>query len=142
MRTTPAETEFTFDYFSALIHDLVQEKKWSAKALLTQEQVIPGLGNSIAQDILFRARLHPRHSIEDLTVKQREVLYNAILDTVSEITAKGGRYDEYDLHGNRGGYVRIMDKNAVGRPCPVCGGDIEKIQYLGGTCYFCPTCQE
>jgi formamidopyrimidine-DNA glycosylase len=142
MRTTPIEPEFTFEYLCGLIDEFVEGKKRSAKGLLTQDQIIPGLGNAIAQDILFRARLHPRHSIADLSTDQRRALYRAIVDTVGEVIDKGGRYDEYDLHGNRGGYVRIMDKNAVGRPCPECGGEIEKIQYLGGACYLCPNCQE
>lgn len=142
MRTTPIEPEFTFDYFCALIDDLVGGKKRSAKSLLTQDQIIPGLGNAIAQDILFRARLHPRHPIADLSTGQRRALYDAIVNTVGEVIEKGGRYDEYDLHNNRGEYIRMMDKNAVGRPCPQCGGQIEKIQYLGGTCYLCPNCQE
>ena len=142
MATTPAEPGFTFDYFGTLLDELVTGKKRSAKALLTQDQVIPGLGNAIAQDILFRARLDPRHPIADLDVGQRRALYGAIVDTVAEVIEKGGRYDEFDLYGNRGGYVRIMDKNAVGRPCPGCGGEVKKTQYLGGACYFCPTCQE
>jgi formamidopyrimidine-DNA glycosylase len=142
MRTTPIEPEFTLEYFNALIDDLIAGKKRSAKGLLTQDQLIPGLGNAIAQDILFRARLHPRHAIVDLSTGQRQALYDAIVDTVGEVIERGGRYDEYDLHNNRGGYIRKMDKNAVGRPCPVCGGTIEKMQYLGGACYVCPNCQE
>jgi formamidopyrimidine-DNA glycosylase len=142
MRTTPIEPGFTFDYFCSLVDELAAEKPWSAKALLTQEQKIPGLGNAIAQDILFRARLHPRHSIAELDTEQRQRLYQAILDTVGEVIEQGGRYDEYDLYGNRGGYLRVMDKNALGRACPNCGGEIEKIQYLGGTCYLCPGCQK
>jgi formamidopyrimidine-DNA glycosylase len=141
MRTTPIEPEFTFEYFCTLIDNLVIEKKRSVKGLLTQEQIIPGLGNAIAQDILFRARLHPRHPINDLSPGQKQVLYNTILNTVYEVIGKGGRYDEYDLYGNLGEYIRTMDKNAVGHPCPECGSNIEKIQYLGGTCYFCPNCQ-
>ncbi len=142
MRTTPIEPDFSFDYFCALIDDLVKGKKQSAKGLLTQNQIIPGLGNAIAQDILFRARLYPKHPIKDLSTNQRRGLYDAILNTVTEVIENGGRYDEYDLYGNRGRYIRIMDKNAVGRPCPECGGDVEKMQYLGGACYFCSTCQE
>jgi formamidopyrimidine-DNA glycosylase len=141
MRTTPIEPEFTFDYFCALVDSLATGKKLSAKALLTQEQLIPGLGNAIAQDILFRARLDPRHPIAELNTGQRRALYEAIVDTVTEVMAQGGRYDEFDLYGNPGGYVRLMDKNAVGRPCPACGGLVEKMQYLGGACYFCPACQ-
>ncbi|MEW6173532.1 MAG: hypothetical protein AB1510_10800 [Bacillota bacterium] len=69
-------------------------------------------------------------------------MYHAIRETVREVIEKGGRYDEYDLYNNPGGYVRIMDKRSVGLPCPECGGQIEKMQYLGGTCYFCPGCQK
>jgi formamidopyrimidine-DNA glycosylase len=142
MRTTPVEPEFTFEYFSTLIDDLVAEKKQSVKGLLTQDQTIPGLGNAIAQDIMFRSRLHPRHPIADLGADQKRALYNAIVSTVEEVIEQGGRYDEYDLFNNRGGYVRIMDKNAAGNPCPECGSTIEKTQYLGGACYFCPSCQK
>ncbi len=141
MKTTPIEPEFTYDYLSGLIDQAAAEKKRSVKGLLTQDQLIPGLGNAIAQDIMFRARLHPRHPIDDLGADQRRALYDAIVNTVAEVIAKGGRYDEFDLYGNPGGYVRIMDKNAVGRPCPRCGGQVEKMQYLGGACYVCPSCQ-
>jgi formamidopyrimidine-DNA glycosylase len=141
MRITPVDTEFTFDYFSALIDDLLLGEKRSVKSLLTQDQLIPGLGNAIAQDIMFHARLHPRRALADLTSGQRRALYAAITDTVSEIIAKGGRNDETDLFGKPGGYERIMNSAAAGKPCPECGRTVEKMQYLGGACYFCPKCQ-
>jgi len=141
MRVTPIEPEFTFNYFCRLIQELVSQKKQSVKGLLTQDQIIPGLGNAITQDILFRARLHPRHPIDDLNLQQKQGLFDAILNTVNEVMEKGGRNDEYDLYNKRGSYIRIMDKNSVGNPCPECGSSIEKTQYLGGTCYFCPSCQ-
>jgi formamidopyrimidine-DNA glycosylase len=142
MRTTPIDPGFTFDYFSVLIDSLLSGEKRSAKGLLTQDQLIPGLGNAIAQDILFRAGLHPRHPLADLTPAQRRRLYDAIVETVGQVIAQGGRYDEFDLHGHAGGYVRLMDAKAAGKPCPVCGTPIEKQAYLGGACYFCPRCQQ
>jgi formamidopyrimidine-DNA glycosylase len=141
MRPTPLDPEFTFGYFSRLIDELLTGEKRNAKGLLTQEQLIPGLGNSIAQDILFRAGLHPRHPIGELRKAQLRRLYNSIMKIVREAVAKGGRSDEYDLHGRPGGYRRVMDSKAVGKPCPECGARIEKIAYLGGACYFCPRCQ-
>jgi formamidopyrimidine-DNA glycosylase len=141
MRTTPIEPGFTFDYFSALVDEVLGGKKQSVKGLLTQDQTTPGLGNAISQDILFRARLHPRHSLDELSTDQRKALYQAIVDTVNEVIEKGGRYDETDLYNHPGEYVRIMDKNALARPCPGCGGEVEKIQYLGGACYLCQNCQ-
>ncbi len=141
MRPTPIEPAFSLEYFSRLIDHLVTEKKRSVKSLLTQDQIIPGLGNSSAQDIMFRAGLHPRHSIDELNKDQIKGLYGAIVNTVQDIIMKGGRYDEVNLFNQPGDYVRVMDRNAAGRPCPECGTTIEKMQYLGGTCYFCPSCQ-
>jgi len=142
MKPTPIEPEFTFDYFSNLIDSLLQGEKRSVKGLLTQDQIIPGLGNSIAQDILFRAGLHPRHPISELDAIQQRKLYDAVVGVTNQVISEGGRYDEYDLYGNPGKYIRLMDSKAAGNPCPVCGSVIEKFQYLGGACYFCPSCQE
>jgi formamidopyrimidine-DNA glycosylase len=142
MRPTPIDAEFTLEYFSSLIDELNAGEKRSAKALLTQEQLIPGLGNAIAQDILFQAGLHPRHPLTALNLVQRGELYRAILETVQAVIEKGGRYDEVDLYNQPGGYVRMMDSRSADKPCPVCATPIEKIQYLGGACYFCPGCQE
>jgi formamidopyrimidine-DNA glycosylase len=141
MKPTPVEPEFTFGYFSSLIDSLSSGEKRSVKGLLTQDQLIPGLGNALSQDIMFRAGLHPKHPIDALDGRQRKRLYNALLKTVREAVAKGGRNDEHDLFGNPGGYVRVLDSKAAGRPCPECGRKVEKMQYLGGACYFCPRCQ-
>jgi len=48
-----------FDYFASLIN--AEGRQRSAKSLLTQDQLIPGLGNAIAQDIQFLSRPHPLH---------------------------------------------------------------------------------
>jgi formamidopyrimidine-DNA glycosylase len=141
MRPTPVDPSFTPGYFASLLDELAQGPPRSVKGLLTQDQLIPGLGNAIAQDILFRARLHPTHPVNTLATRQRRLLYREILATVTEVIDKGGRNDEYDLYNHPGGYRRLMDKHAVGRPCPECGVKIEKMQYLGGACYFCPRCQ-
>ncbi len=141
MRTTPVDPGFTLKYFNSLVEAVAGEGKRSVKGLLTQDQLIPGLGNAIAQDIMFRARLHPRHPLETLGKDLHRDLYDAIIKTVREIVTRGGRSDEHDLHDRPGGYQRIMDSKAAGQPCPECGDKIAKIQYLGGACYFCPTCQ-
>jgi formamidopyrimidine-DNA glycosylase len=140
MRPTPSDPTFTPEHLYALIHSEACGKR-SAKGLLTQDQLIPGLGNAIAQDILFRAGLSPRHPAGDLSETEVAALHRVIVDLVTEIAAKGGRNDETDLFGNPGGYERVMDKSAPGKPCPRCGGEVKKIQYLGGACYFCTECQ-
>jgi formamidopyrimidine-DNA glycosylase len=136
MRPTPVNPEFTLEYFTALVDELHQAEKRSVKSLLTQDQLIPGLGNAIAQDILFNTHLHPHRSLVDLTHGQCRDLYKAITDTAREVIKKGGRNDEIDLFGKPGGYVRLMDSHAAGKACPECGETVEKMQYLGGACTF------
>ena len=142
MRTTPVDPEFSMAYLSALIEECKIEGSRSVKGLLTQDQLIPGLGNSIAQDIMFKARLHPKQSIAGLSKIQIKNLHQAIVKTVAEVIQQGGRNDETDLYGNRGKYKRIMDKAAAGLPCPECGTKVVKMAYLGGACYYCPECQK
>jgi formamidopyrimidine-DNA glycosylase len=90
----------------------------SAKALLPQEQIIPGLGNSIAQDILFRAGLHPKHPLATLTTGQRRQLFDAIIGTVNAAIDADGRADEVDLFGPPGRYVHLMgNSHAQRNPC-------------------------
>jgi formamidopyrimidine-DNA glycosylase len=141
MRTTPVDPGFTFQYFTKLLDELKAGQKRSAKGLLTQDQLLPGIGNGLAQDILFTAGLHPRHSLEKLDGKQQRALYDAILEIVKKATDQGGRFDEYDLFNHPGGYPKVMGNAMLGQPCPHCGQPVEKIQYLGGACYFCPACQ-
>jgi formamidopyrimidine-DNA glycosylase len=90
---------------------------------------------------MFKAHLHPRRSLADLTPRQCRDLYEAIKDIVCEVIRKRGRNDETDLFGKPGGYIRLMDSHATGKPYPECGRMVEKILYLGGACYFCPKCQ-
>ncbi len=141
MRPTPVDAGFTREHLDALIDEALRGRKRSVKGLLVLDQLIPGLGNAIAQDIMFRARLHPRRPIADLDPVRRHALFAAIVDTVREAIALGGRNDETDLFGRPGGYVRIMDSRAAGHPCPDCGTTVEKMAYLGGACYLCPACQ-
>jgi formamidopyrimidine-DNA glycosylase len=141
MRTTPTEPEFSSTYLSALMKKAIANGNKTVKAILTQDQMVPGLGNAIAQDIMFKAKLHPKQPLEALQQNHVKNLHQAILKTLKEAIRLGGRNDEFDLYGNPGRYVRLMDNNAAGHPCPECGTAIEKISYLGGTCYFCPNCQ-
>ncbi len=141
MRPTPVDAAFSLAYFNGLVDTMLAAGKRSVKGLLTQDQLIPGLGNAIAQDIMFRARLQPRHALDTLTPTQRQALYEAIVDTVQSAIVQGGRNDEVDLYGQPGRYVRQMHSAAVERPCPACGAPIQKMQYLGGACYYCPRCQ-
>jgi formamidopyrimidine-DNA glycosylase len=142
MAPDPLNPAFTFSYFQSLIESLLPKGKRSVKSLLTQDQLVPGIGNSILQDILFHAKLHPKYPIQKLNPTQIKILYDTIQTVINQGISQGGRSDETMLYGQPGQYRRILDSQSVGKPCPVCGETIEKSSYLGGACYFCPSCQK
>ncbi len=141
-KTSPLSDAFDEEYFDALFAaTLAGKPSVSAKAFLATEQRIPGLGNGVLQDILFRARINPRRKISTLTPHERHILFETVKDTLREMTSKGGRDTERDIFGTPGGYRSILSKNTWAEPCPVCGGGIIKEAYLGGAVYYCPRCQ-
>jgi formamidopyrimidine-DNA glycosylase len=140
-RVSPISDEFTYECFKRLLADDAESGKRSVKAFMASRPRISGIGNGYVQDICFGARLRPRRDIADLTGRERQRWYHAIRRTLREAIKRGGRDTERDLYDRPGGYVPILDRRAKGQPCPECGTAIEKIQYLGGSCYFCPECQ-
>lgn len=115
--------------------------KLSAKAFLATEQRFPGLGNGVLQDILFRAKIHPRRKLESMSGEEKAGLLAAAAAVLGEMEAAGGRDTEKDIYGNPGQYRTIMSKSGLKSGCPACGGAIAKAAYLGGSVYYCPRCQ-
>lgn len=113
----------------------------SAKALLATEQRFPGVGNGVVQDILLAAGINPRRKLGTMDRADMDRLYSAMLAVLREMTERGGRDTERDLFGQPGGYATRMSKNALDSGCPVCGAEIVKESYLGGSVYYCPECQ-
>jgi len=140
-KPSPLIDEFDLDYFMDLISDDALQKK-SMKAFLATEQRIPGFGNGVLQDVLFNSRLHPKRKVNTLTDEDKENLFHMIKSTLTEMRANGGRDTEKDLFGCTGGYKTKLGKNTVKEPCQVCGGEIVKKAYMGGSVYYCIGCQK
>ena len=135
----PFSEGFDEAYFDNIMSQ--SAKSLSLKAFLATEQRIPGLGNGVLQDILFNAKLHPKKRLNTLTDPDIHILYHSIKTTLAGMDANGGRDTERDLFGRFGGYRTILSKNTSGKPCSTCGDIIKKEAYLGGSIYYCPTCQ-
>lgn len=140
-KPSPLSAQFDETYFEKILTAPGAEKL-SAKALLAAEQRIPGLGNGVLQDILYHAKIHPKKKVMQFTSNDKEALYHSIKDTLAEMVFQGGRDTEKDLFGCPGGYKTKLSKNTSGKPCPLCGMDIVKETYLGGSIYYCPGCQK
>lgn len=139
-KPSPFSPVFDEDFFIG-IASAPEVQKLSLKALLATDQRIPGLGNGVLQDILFEARMHPKRKVNTLDRDDRWALFQAVKGKLTEMAEKGGRDTETDLFGRPGNYRTILSKNTVGKPCPNCGTAIKKEAYMGGSIYYCGTCQ-
>lgn len=135
---SPVDEEFTFERFSKLLADNSRALK---SVLVGKDAVVVGLSNSAFQDIIYRARLHPKRKASDLSADERRALYDAIRHVLRERTRLNGKDQFFDLYGNKGGYIPAMGPNKKQQKCPVCGTPIEKLSVGGGQVFFCPKCQ-
>ncbi len=129
---------FTRDAFESLL----QHKKHSAvKTVLLDQKNIAGIGNVYIQDILFTARIHPLRTAGDLDGGERSALYDAIRSQLQNAVALGGLAYEKDLYGQPGRFKDFLVGYREGKPCPVCGTQIQKIRTGSTASFVCPHCQ-
>ncbi|HVP92111.1 MAG TPA: zinc finger domain-containing protein [Acidobacteriota bacterium] len=133
------EREFTLESFSK---QLTQKKTNIKSSLVGKDAVTVGLSNSAFQDILFRAKIHPKRKAFELSEDERHALYDAIKTLIRERIRLGGKDRFIDLYGKQGRYTPAMGPNMSGKKCIVCGTPIEKLSLGGGQVYFCPKCQK
>ncbi|HVP40876.1 MAG TPA: DNA-formamidopyrimidine glycosylase family protein [Candidatus Krumholzibacteriaceae bacterium] len=135
---SPIDEEFSFERFTELLENNSRALK---PILVGKDAVVVGLSNSAFQDILYRARLHPKRKGSELNSDERRALYDAIRQVLRERIRLNGKDQFLDLYGNQGRYTPAMGPNMKGRNCPSCGTPIEKLSVGGGNVFFCPKCQ-
>jgi formamidopyrimidine-DNA glycosylase len=135
---SPMDEDFTFKRFSELILEM---KKNIKTVLVGKDAVLVGLSNSAFQDIIYRAKIHPKTKASELDIDEKKALFEAINTVVHERLRLGGKYQFLDLFGDSGNYIPLMGPNMKGQKCTECGTIIEKLSVGGGQVYYCRKCQ-
>jgi formamidopyrimidine-DNA glycosylase len=117
----------------AQFDDLPARRRGGLKSALTDQSVLAGLGNLLADEILWRARLRPDARVGTLTGAERERLYTQLRRTVDS-AVRAGRVPSRDswLTGHR-------DESPG--TCPRCGGPLRHDRVSGRGTVWCPRCQ-
>jgi formamidopyrimidine-DNA glycosylase len=118
------------------------------KPALMDQKVVAGIGNIYADEVLFRAGIHPERRSSRLTRIEVGRLHAAIGAVLAEaIAAEGSSFDASyrTVLGLEGGFLAT---NAVygrgGQPCPACGTAVVKtriVGLIGRSTHYCPSCQ-
>src|SRR5439155_7690789 len=73
---------------------LLRKRRGAIKPLLLAQNVIAGIGNLYADEILFRSSIHPRRSVERLSADEVKALFVNMRRLLSEVIAfKTGEKD-------------------------------------------------
>jgi formamidopyrimidine-DNA glycosylase len=136
---SPVDETFTFSKFSKLLRDHNQALK---SVLVGKDAVVVGLSNSAFQDIIYRARLHPKRKASELNSNEQRALYDAVKLVIQERIRLSGKNQFSDLHQKQGRYIPAMGPNMRKQHCPVCHTTVEELSLGGGKVFVCPKCQK
>jgi formamidopyrimidine-DNA glycosylase len=106
----------------------------AVKTILLNQKVIAGIGNIYADEILFRARIHPATQVSALKDKAVTKLFRAarhILEKAIAAKADANLMPKSWLLAHRG----------KGGKCPGCGRKLRSATIGGRTAWFCAHCQ-
>ena len=113
-----------------VFRDRVGRGSTALKARLLDQGVIAGVGNLLADETLWRARLSPRRVAGELSVEELDRLRRVLRAAVRDAIRNGG------VHTGR-----FMPARERGGACPRCRHELERDTIGGRTTYWCPRCQ-
>ncbi len=101
------------------------------KARLLDQGAIAGVGNLLADQALWQARIHPRRQTSGLSTEELDRLRRDVRSAVRSAIRAGGAHT--------GRFVQARAQDGV---CPRDGHPLERARIGGRTTYWCPACQQ
>lgn len=100
------------------------------KARLLDQRAVAGVGNLLADQALWQARIAPSRRTSTLSVEELDRLRREVRAAVRSAIRKGGAHTGAFISARRSGGV-----------CPRDGHPLERARIGGRTTYWCPECQ-
>ncbi len=136
----PLDKSFKVKKFKSLI----SKEKRKIKQVLMDQEIIAGIGNIYADEILWGARINPSKPADELTNSELKKLYSVIKEVLRKaIKLRGTSISDYrDAFGKSGGYAKIRKAyQREGESCRRCRTPIKRVKISGRSAYHCPKCQ-
>jgi formamidopyrimidine-DNA glycosylase len=140
----PDPTNKSFDYKK--FKDVLTNKKGKVKFVLMDQNVIAGIGNIYADEILWTAGVHPFKEVKKLTEIELKKIFKAIKPILQKsIKARGTSSSDFrDASGKKGSFQKFLKVyQKKGEKCAKKdGGIIERVKSNGRSSHFCPVHQK
>jgi formamidopyrimidine-DNA glycosylase len=134
-RLGPDALALSGDEFAALL----QGRTERIKTLITEQQVIAGIGNAYSDEILHTARISPYATAGRLPAQQVDELYSAMRSVLTDAVERSVGQGAAQLKGEKRSGLRVHAR--TGLPCPVCGDTVREVSFASKSFQYCPGCQ-
>jgi len=104
------------------------------KTILLNQKLIAGIGNIYADEILFRARIHPATHVSALKEKTVAKLFRAARDILKKAIEANADMDRMPKSW-------LLPHRGKDGKCPRCGRELKSATIGGRTAWFCTHCQ-
>ncbi len=138
----PFEDQIGWDRFAAIL----RSRSTPLKAVLTDQDIIAGIGNIYADEILFASGLRFDRPAESLSTIEIRRLHRAITEVLTEAIKHGGSTldDEQfvDPDAKPGNFQQFHQVyNREGQACFQCRQPLHRESVRGRSTYYCVKCQ-
>lgn len=127
------------DITPAVFFEHLRRKKSAIKTVLLDQSVVAGIGNWLADDVLYRAKIHPETPASALNEADVARMTEAMRYIVQTTIDAEANYlllpDDFILHARGWGKPHLAGK------CPCGKGEILMSRVGGRATYFCGLCQ-
>jgi formamidopyrimidine-DNA glycosylase len=107
--------------------------------VLTDQQVIAGIGNAYSDEILHVAKISPFATAGKLTGEQVVILHDSLVSVLTDAVSRLVGQRAATLKGEKRSGLRVHAR--TGLPCPVCGDTVREVSFADKSFQYCPTCQ-
>jgi formamidopyrimidine-DNA glycosylase len=117
----------------------IRSRRGQLKGLITDQEIIAGIGNAYSDEILHRAKLSPFAMSDRLNDEQMATLYTAAQSVLKDAVARSVGQPASSLKGEKRSGLLVHAR--AGLPCPVCGDIIREVSFADSSLQYCPGCQ-
>jgi formamidopyrimidine-DNA glycosylase len=122
------------------LHAKLAKRRRTVKEALLDQKILAGIGNILAIEGLWRAKLDPRSRADRLTLADVRALAKGLRDAIAFQLRQLEKATE-PKYVNMGGENPFRIYGRAGKPCPRCKHTLAKIVLGGRGTTFCPSCQ-
>lgn len=109
------------------------------KTVITDQQVIAGIGNAYSDEILHVAKISPFATAGKLSSEQLAALHDAMAAVLTDAVQRSVGQGAATLKGEKRSGLRVHAR--TGLPCPVCADTVREVSFVDKSFQYCPTCQ-